>query len=297
MKSRDIIRSLMTNQAAVVYFKDQAGRFTLVNRSWISLYQVDLIDIVGNVSGGHYTPAIAAEARKHELQVEASGEPLCVEERMVEEDGVHTYLATCFPVHDEAGNVIGTGTFSTDITDRKRLEQDLRAAEAERLSLAQQDLLTNTFSRKFFYERLEAELLRLNRYHRPLSLLLIDLNQFGAVNRRFGHRIGDQVLVEVVAALNECLRETDLLCRFEGNTFAVVALETDQPGALVLAERVQEALRKTTFSWVETITATIGLLQVAEESEIDWVIAELVTVLEQAKGGGHSQILVSEQQS
>lgn len=115
--------------------------------------------------------------------------------------------------------------------------------QAERLSmLANTDPLTQMANRRNLLNRLDREFDRARRYHRPLSLLYIDLDGFKGVNDQFGHLFGDDVLRGVATAWQGVLRTTDLLARIGGDEFAVLMPETTMTGAQNAAEKLRRAL-------------------------------------------------------
>ncbi len=286
MNSRDIIRSLMTNSDSVIFFKDSDGRFELVNQRWIDLYRVDLKEIVGRDHAGGYRADIASQAREVELQVEESGRPHTREVSQAGRDGLHYHLVTCFPVRGDGGEVVGTGTISTEITDHKRLQRDLKSVHSELQELSIRDPLTGACSRALFDERLAAETSRHLRYHRPLVLLLVDINQFGQVNEAFGYAAGDQVLVRVVELIQELLRDTDSICRYEGDRFAVVAPETTVEGGPMLADRIVEAIRQDSFPIIDALTASVGGAALVEGDDHQRLLQRAHDALEEAKRAG-----------
>ncbi|MCY1001943.1 diguanylate cyclase [Myxococcus sp. MISCRS1] len=115
-----------------------------------------------------------------------------------------------------------------------------QVGELQRLSST--DGLTGVHNHRHFQERLREEFRRAQRYDDPLSLILMDLDHFKQVNDRHGHTTGDGVLREVAAALQQSVRETDLVARYGGEEFAVLLPRTHLTGALTVAERVRKDL-------------------------------------------------------
>jgi diguanylate cyclase (GGDEF)-like protein len=120
--------------------------------------------------------------------------------------------------------------------ERERRERILSEKVA---TLAATDSLTGCAVRRVFYERLEEEIARSQRHSHPLSLMLIDVDSFKAVNDTYGHLVGDQVLAAIGAALRAHSRSFDLVGRLGGDEFAVLMPDTDSPAATALAERLR----------------------------------------------------------
>jgi len=118
------------------------------------------------------------------------------------------------------------------------------AVQFDRLSsLVFVDALTGCYNRRGFDEHLKVEMVRARRYHRPLTLLLLDIDYFKAINDDFGHPVGDVALQRVGEALRAAFRTTDFACRFGGDEFAVIFPETPRDEVMRLAERLRNTIR------------------------------------------------------
>ena len=102
------------------------------------------------------------------------------------------------------------------------------------------DATTNVFSRSLLRNLLQGEIARAERNSRPLALMMCDLNNFKLVNDRYGHLMGDYVLAQMAAILKTCVRGSDYVVRYGGDEFLLVLPETDQAGAEVVRERIQQ---------------------------------------------------------
>ena len=148
---------------------------------------------------------------------------------------------------------------------REQNEQLQQANEVlEQLSIT--DGLTKLHNHRYFQEMLTREIKRVSRSREPLAILLVDIDDFKALNDRFGHAEGDFTLVRIARILNESVRESDILARYGGEEFVVLATGTDLEGAAFLAEKVRTAVAETSFG-VESngepmrVTVSIGVAQ------------------------------------
>ncbi len=129
-------------------------------------------------------------------------------------------LDTCHAVADVRGKVIRFEGSLQDITEEKKLQEGLHA-------MARRDPLTGVYNRYALDETLSDEVARSQRYHHPIGLLMVDIDQFKAFNDRFGHAAGDEILKRVASILTRCVRGTDIVVRFGGDEFLVLLVETN----------------------------------------------------------------------
>lgn len=138
------------------------------------------------------------------------------------------------------------------------LDRDYLYGSIQKIGLT--DNLTGIANRRFFDYTLKRELLRVRRYGRPLSLLMIDIDFFKKINDQYGHPAGDAVLQEMGKLLQGLFRKTDLPARYGGEEFAVVLPETPAVAAQALAEKLREQAEKKIFApQGERISLTISI--------------------------------------
>jgi diguanylate cyclase (GGDEF)-like protein len=160
------------------------------------------------------------------------------------------------------------------------------------------DALTQLHNRRYFQSCLDLEVRRSRRYDLDLSLLMMDLDSFKAVNDLYGHPFGDQVLRRAGSLLRRAVRESDIACRFGGEEFAVILPETDRLGAHAVAERVR---RKVATGFAErpvdgrivVMTISGGIASFPEDGDNPAaLIAGADQALYHAKAGGKNRITI-----
>jgi diguanylate cyclase (GGDEF)-like protein/PAS domain S-box-containing protein len=140
------------------------------------------------------------------------------------------------PIYADDGSVMGIASIGRDISDRKRLEQELTRQ-------AMHDSLTGLPNRTLLADRLSQALAGAARRDAPVSVLFLDLDQFKSVNDTHGHLVGDDLLVEVAERLNGAIRPADTLARFGGDEFVVICEDADVTEAQCIAERLAAVLK------------------------------------------------------
>ncbi len=124
------------------------------------------------------------------------------------------------------------------------------AQEYNRLKeMAVTDGLTGIYNQKGFGQFMKREFQRTKRYNKPLSLIMIDADNFKSVNDYFGHQAGDSVLRELSECLKRSVRQTDIVARYGGDEFAILLPETDMESAEMLVKRILHAIEHHVFEW------------------------------------------------
>jgi two-component system cell cycle response regulator len=122
------------------------------------------------------------------------------------------------------------------------------------------DGLTQVANKRHLLDFLDREIARSTRHHRPLSLVLFDIDQFKTLNDRFGHLAGDHVLKGIAAVVATSVRREELLARYGGDELAIVLPETQIESASLFCERIRAAVEAETFDYDgEPLRATISL--------------------------------------
>jgi diguanylate cyclase (GGDEF)-like protein len=205
------------------------------------------------------------------------------------EQGLRWRLGNARPEILEDGSLLWHG-FITDITDRKRLQEELERQ-------ARLDYLTGLANRRHFMEQAERELARTLRYRNPLTMLMLDIDHFKSVNDTYGHKIGDQVLQKLSAVCRESLREFDVIGRLGGEEFAVLLPMTDADRAWEIAERLRQSLARSVVLLEQGLplnfTVSIGVAQLADgDINVDTLLHQADQALYQAKHGGRNQVCI-----
>jgi diguanylate cyclase (GGDEF)-like protein len=180
------------------------------------------------------------------------------------------------------------------LRERNHAMDQLRDSEQRYQELSITDGLTKLFNSRQFYAVLHGEIERSNRYDHPLTVLMLDIDDFKKYNDTYGHLEGDRVLVRFAEIIKECLRQTDAACRYGGEEFAVILPSTGGEQGVVTAERVRVALKNEVFKPRPDIgiqvTVSIGVAQHASNEDMMDFLRRTDRNLYAAKSAGKNQV-------
>ena len=197
-------------------------------------------------------------------------------------------------IYDAEGHVVAADVVAHDITERKQAEDALRESEHRFQELSIIDDLTQLYNSRHFYAQLAREIERSNRYGQPLTILLLDLDNFKTFNDTYGHVEGDHVLSRLGQVVKRCLRETDSAYRYGGEEFTIILPMTMSDEGIVTAKRIQTELRKEAFSPMlgqeVYVTVSIGLAQYKPKEEMKAFVNRVDQLMYHAKKNGRDRI-------
>jgi diguanylate cyclase (GGDEF)-like protein len=174
--------------------------------------------------------------------------------------------------------------------------KELESTNARLKETSFKDEVTGLYNRRFFSIRLEEEISRHRRFSHPVSIVLLDLDGFKAVNDDFGHAVGDDTLRDVAQILMKHSRGINVVSRYGGDEFVVLLVETSKAGARLYADRIREVVAKFPFSHGKRVTASLGVASlpdddVATAEDLFKLADEALYV---AKRSGKNQVAASE---
>jgi diguanylate cyclase (GGDEF)-like protein len=183
---------------------------------------------------------------------------------------------------------------------RFALQDDVEQAAAKRIyEMSVRDGLTGVYNRRYFEERLAAEFAFAQRHATGLSVILADIDHFKKVNDTWGHHAGDTVLRRVAVELQAGVRTEDVVARFGGEEFAILARGIDVEGARMFAERVRVIIQRAVITWESDripVTMSLGVAHnlgnaVVEKPEMLVIAADMA--LYSAKHAGRNKVEVA----
>ena len=171
---------------------------------------------------------------------------------------------------------------------------DLRQRAASLLSISLTDELTGLGNRRMLEKSLAIELSRVQRGGTPLSVIILDIDFFKHVNDRYGHGLGDEVLIRFATSLSALLRPTDIITRFGGEEFVVLLPHTTLDGAAAAAERIRGVLAiEIVEPLIAPVTASFGVAELGPGETALSLIDRADKALYRAKGEGRNRVVTA----
>jgi diguanylate cyclase (GGDEF)-like protein/PAS domain S-box-containing protein len=286
-----LLQTLMDNVPDCIYFKDRQSRFTRINQYAAAHFGIESPALaVGRTDYDFFTEEHAAKALRDEQAIIRTGQPLVnVEEKETRAGGESRWMSTTkLPLRDRDGKIVGTFGISREITERKKVEEQLQRR-------AFYDPLTDLPNRALFLDRLQ------HLFHRSrralgtslFAVLYLDLDRFKSINDSLGHQAGDELLVSTARRLERCLRPGDTLARLGGDEFTVlldnINSEADATG---VADRIHEELSAPVelrgYEMFTSVSVGIALSSAGYECPED-MLRDADTAMYRAKAGGRSR--------
>ena len=184
----------------------------------------------------------------------------------------------------QVSDVPGQLVSLVDVSELKAIQQEL-----QRTSLT--DSLTGLYNRRLLFQKLAEESERARRFAYRFSVILFDLDHFKAVNDRFGHRVGDEVLVRVAAEFRAAIRDADIAGRYGGEEFLVILPFAGAAEALEIAERIRRQVKGLTWSQPDLRMTLSGGVAEYADPDIDALVEAADHKLYEAKVAGRDRVV------
>ena len=294
-ESEERYRALVENASDIVLRTDNTGHFTFVNPAALRIMGYEEKELIGRHYLTLYRPDMREEAMKFFGRQFVKGIPNTYSEYpFIVKDGRELWLGQNIQLIFQDGKVIAFQAVARDITECKQAEKMLRDSEKRYRELSIVDDLTQLYNSRHFYVQLKSETERSNRYEQPLTLLLLDLDNFKTFNDAYGHVEGDHVLWRLGQVVKRCLRETDLAYRYGGEEFTILLPMTTSTDGTVTAERIRTEFRKEIFFPVPGkevhMTVSIGLAQYETQEEMKAFVHRVDQLMYQGKKNGKDRV-------
>jgi diguanylate cyclase (GGDEF)-like protein len=286
-RTEQFVQDLIDLLPDAIHIKDADSRLLMVNAAAARIRQQSKQALIG-LNGRDLAPHPAVG----ELSISEDQRVLAGEEILKEECGTA-------PVSGEEYHRIVLKRRCTNVDGKpvvvsiQHYVTEWRLAERELRRLAQEDALTGIANRRCFSTEAELAMHAAERHGHPVSLLLLDVDHFKAINDHHGHNIGDEVLIELARRLCEVLRKSDLPGRWGGEEF-IALLHGDTVAALGVAERLRQAVADTPFATSRgplTVTVSGGCASQRPGEHLSALVGRADKALYAAKHQGRNRML------
>lgn len=169
--------------------------------------------------------------------------------------------------------------------------QSLIQANKKLNQLASKDSLTNIFNRRMLEEFINQETIKSKRYKYNLSLIMVDIDHFKDVNDRYGHQIGDEVLIKLTKIISLNIRKADVFGRWGGEEFIVLLPETNIEKAYIVAENIRKKVEKYNFGLVGTKTVSLGITEFKFDEDMLEFVKRADDAMYEAKRSGRNKVI------
>lgn len=269
---------------------NREGTVIIFNEAAERLFKRDDQDVLGklHITDIYQPPNLARQIKKLLYDQEHGGKGRIdeVEVEVVDAQGKNIPIRLSAALLLENGKEVGSVGFFHDLTARKQLEDEL-------LRRSITDSLTGLHNRRHFHDVLSHEVERAQRYRRPLTLAMLDLDGFKPFNDTYGHHEGDSILRLVSETMQASLRQLDHAFRLGGDEFAFVLVETDLDQGLLAVERFRKAFNQAwpskmgyLGSTLAPVSLSIGLAQLGEGEKADKLTMRADLAMYEAKKDG-----------
>jgi diguanylate cyclase (GGDEF)-like protein/PAS domain S-box-containing protein len=292
-----IFRTLAENAPVSIARYNRRGRLIYVNPRFASLQPHPPDQLLGAGIQEWPDQPYAATFRLAVLHTLEDGEERAFETEMPGPDGQRTVAINMVAERDESGAVGGVLATGQDVSEHKRLEQELQRQ-------ARVDYLTGLTNRRHFIELAGMELTRVHRYGGELSLIMFDLDRFKRINDAHGHDVGDLVLKKIAQVSLDTMREADSVGRLGGEEFVILLPQTGSQQAVEAAERLRLAVSKQEVILENgtslRFTASFGVATLygvtensGSEERIDSLLIRADAAMYEAKKSGRNAVRIS----
>lgn len=269
---------------------NRQGTIIIFNEAAERLFKRDDQDVLGklHITDIYQPPDVARQIKKLLYNQEHGGKGRLdeIEVDVVNGAGEKVPIRLSAALLVENGEEVGSIGFFHDLTARKELEEEL-------LRRSVTDSLTGLSNRRHFHDILGNEVERAQRYHRPLTLAMLDLDGFKPFNDTYGHHEGDNILRLVSKTMQASLRQLDHAFRLGGDEFAFVLVETDLDQGLLAVERFRNTFNQAwpskmgyLGSKLAPVTLSAGLAQLGDGERPDTLTMRADLAMYEAKRDG-----------
>lgn len=283
-------RLLADHADDVIWTMDLEGKFTYVSPSVYKLRGYTVEEVMNQSQEEVLCPESLIEMQqglKNAIELVTKGLPFKTYRGELEQpckDGTTVWTdVTVSGIYEKNGDFIGMLGVTRDITERRKMEDEIR-----RLSIT--DKLTQSYNRLMLDESIDTVFADAQSQGSFFSVIILDIDHFKQVNDNFGHQAGDQVLIKLVKRLQKEVRDTDIVGRWGGEEFLIILPNTANLEAISLAERLRKSIAQMRFEGVGQVTISLGVASYLNDQTPEQMISRADAALYLAKQKGRNRV-------
>jgi len=283
--NEQLLNSIINANDDLLFFKDKNFNYLGCNEAFLEFVGKTKEEMIGHNDFELFSEDMASLFRKMDIAMLEKNEISSNYEWITYPNGEKKYLITKkIPFNYTTGEV-GVLGISRDITQ-------LHIAQKKIKSQTYIDELTKLNNRKSYNERIEMLLTLKKRYKTPFTMFLFDIDDFKYINDTYGHKMGDNVLIEISALVKSHVRSSDYFFRIGGEEFIILFTETSLDNALTSASKICKSVEENLNTIKnETITISGGISEANENDSEDTIFTRVDNLLYNAKRAGKNRIV------
>ncbi len=283
IESSPLLSSVIDLIDDLIFYKDKHFKYIGCNAAFLNFIGKENEDLIGKDDFELFDHNLASQFRKHDMLMLAEGNVRSNEEWVTYPDNKKVYLLTKKIPFVYDGTNTGILGISRDITSLEKANQKLQ----EQTLL---DELTRVKNRKAYNLKIKSLLAIYERYQTSFSIISIDIDDFKDINDNFGHDIGDTVLRNFGALIENNIRATDHLFRIGGEEFVVLSESKTKVDAIQLAEKLRLIVASTALLSEIIVTISLGICEVTMGDSPNSIAKRVDNLLYEAKSHGKNKV-------
>lgn len=292
LDERNFSNTLIASQPDIFYVLDPTGQFIrwndklrdVLGYSDSQIAATNALDVIHEAD----RPVVAQKIQEAFERGAAT-----IDARLITKMGIRDYVFNATSADTTKGkHLIGVGT---DITERKRTEAEVQKLQEQLREQAVHDPLTGLYNRRYLEESIGREIIRAERYGKPMGIVMCDIDHFKRVNDSYGHLVGDEVLKAFAELLRTHSRGSDIVCRFGGEEFLLLLPDMPPDIAYQRAEQLRASLAAQQIGKPGIrVTASFGVAAFPLDGKTqDTLISAVDTAMYHAKETGRNRVVVA----
>lgn len=291
IESESRYRLLVDNASDIISTVNLEGDFTYISPSVEKITGYTVEEVKNKyLEINYFSPKMLKKMEKilkcanEQIMSDQYFEPIHLEELQYRKDGSVFWSDTILSgIYDDENQLKGLMGVTRDITEKVKLQDEI-------IKLSETDKLTQLYNRLKLDDVLDSEFIRAKQNRGKFAVILLDIDYFKETNDKYGHQVGDKVLIELAKLFRASIRATDSVGRWGGEEFVFILPDTDKAGAMQLAEKIRIRIREKIFIKQIRMTGSLGVAVYHGDSSVNVMMSRADKAMYVAKKKGRDQV-------